>query len=188
MPKLLTLERQTAQLAGYTWNPEVYVCEASHFCGSDVCSAACMISTRIDANSSGYETGLSSDQPTIQNILNDYLLLLGKGYGSFQPDNSAAPLVNQIVSDTNQSVNQVYYTLYELYYSAQDGYTPSVNVLSNKATHNILQGVGNLAQGTIDAIQNLLKNLGTVGAILPWLVAGGAALYVFSWLPKKRKS
>lgn len=171
------------------FNPAVYLCEAEHLCGDDLCSSVCLVAARIATHQNSYEIGVSNDYNTLKSCLSDYVSLVSsKQYAQFTPDNSAAPLVNKIASDTKQSVNQVYYTLYELYYCSKNNNQSALNTLQAANTTTIVQvikQVVNSAANVASALPKALNNLSTLTPYLPYIAVAGVGLYVYSQLPKR---
>ena len=171
------------------FDPAVYLCEAEHLCGDDICASVCIVAARIQANQNSYEIGVPYNFATLNTILQDYVKLVSaKQYPSFTPTNSAAPLVNQIVSDTKQSQNTVYYVLYELYYAAPQN-TSCQNTLNAANTTTIVQVVKQVvtaAGNVVAAIPKALTNLSMLTPYIPYIAIGGIGLYVWTQLPKRK--
>ena len=179
--------RLSTDQAGF--DPAVYLCEAEHLCGDDTCSSVCIIAARIGNNQSTYEIGVPNDFQTLNTILQDYVKLVSaKQFPSFTPDNAGTPLVNQIVKDTGQSQNTVYFVLYELYYAAPQN-TSCQNTLNAANTTTIVQvikQVVNAAGNVVASLPKALNNLSAVTPYIPYIAIGGIGLYVWTQLPKRK--
>lgn len=185
MARLLTLERNEAPQMGIDIIP--YNCGGTiAFPQTPVDNAACAIATEIsnDLAYSGY--GISYSM--VQSTLTLYLQNVNKNFSPWNESNSAVSTTNYLANQLHYTADQVYAIMWYLYQNAQNSTNyPNAYAILNGTPQSKPSGITNALSGLWDGIQNMLKNLGTVGTILPWAALGLGAVWLYSYLPKPKK-
>ena len=132
-------------------------------CFTDECNSACEIVNRMKNNN--YEKDLGATYDIVLAVLKDYENQNKLFDPNSAPDNSDIP--NKIASDLNLDSNLVYFILYELYYSAKEGYASSIKVLNPKLKQ----------PSPVDTFTTTIK-------YLPYVAGGLILLYIINLLPK----
>lgn len=154
--------------------------------------AACYLANDLAKDSAYASMNLSFDmcKQTIENYVQNVVA----GGQKFVPDNSAPNVVNPIVQQTGYTSDQVYAMLYKLYQEAQvsGSYAAQVITVAPSAQPNVLNTVGNNLSKVLTqlpgALGSFFGSIQNITKYLPYVVVIGGAVYVYSWLPKKRST
>lgn len=178
-PVLVTLERNGPGKLGFDIIP--FNCGGTiAFPQNDMEAAECTTANNLQSDPT-YKS-LDISYSTVKLVLDPYFTSVQGGGPEFTPTNAGAAIAQAIAAEVSVDPDVAYAVLWELWNNAQNNPGSIVYQLWKGTASQSVGIFGDLFQG----IGNLLKSLGTVGAILPY--AAGAALIVWglSYLPKRQ--